>query len=59
MMLAVRSIRLLAALIVPYFINNRKLSQGRRSGNDAQVINAAINGWTGRSPRGRNPPYPL
>ncbi len=44
-MIIVAIIGLLAALIVPSFINNRKLSQGRRIVNDARVIDAAINGW--------------
>lgn len=44
-MLVVGIIGLLAALIIPSFINNRKLSQGRRIVNDARVIDAAINGW--------------
>jgi prepilin-type N-terminal cleavage/methylation domain-containing protein len=44
-MIVVGLIGLLAALITPSFINNRKLSQGRRIVNDARVIDAAINGW--------------
>lgn len=44
-MLVVGLIGLLAALMVPGFIKNRKLSQGRRIVNDARVIDAAINGW--------------
>jgi len=44
-MLVVGLIGLLAALMVPGFIKNRKMSQGRRIVNDARVIDAAINGW--------------
>ena len=44
-MIVVGLIGLLAALVAPSFINNRKLSQGRRIVNDARVIDAAINGW--------------
>ncbi len=44
-MLVVGLIGLLAAIMVPGFIRNRKLSQGRRIVNDARVIDAAINGW--------------
>jgi type II secretory pathway pseudopilin PulG len=44
-MLVVGLIGLLAAIMVPGFIQNRKLSQGRRIVNDARVIDAAINGW--------------
>jgi prepilin-type N-terminal cleavage/methylation domain-containing protein len=44
-MLVVGLIGLLAAIMVPGFIRNRKLSQGRRIMNDARVIDAAINGW--------------
>ena len=44
-MLVVGIIGLLAAIMVPGFIRNRKLSQGRRILNDARVIDAAINSW--------------
>ena len=44
-MIVVGLIGLLAALAVPGFIKNRKMSQGRRIVNDARVIDAAINGW--------------
>ena len=44
-MLIVGLIGLLAAIMIPGFIQNRKLSQGRRIVNDARVIDAAINGW--------------
>jgi prepilin-type N-terminal cleavage/methylation domain-containing protein len=44
-MLVVGLIGLLAAIMVPGFIRNRKLSQGRRIVNDARVIDAAVNGW--------------
>jgi type IV pilus assembly protein PilA len=44
-MIVVGLIGLLAALMVPAFIKNRKMSQGRRIVNDARVIDAAINAW--------------
>jgi prepilin-type N-terminal cleavage/methylation domain-containing protein len=44
-MIVVAIIGLLAALMVPSFIKNRKQSQGRRIVNDARQIDAAINAW--------------
>ncbi len=44
-MIVVAIIGLLAALMVPSFIKNRKQSQGRRIVNDVRQIDAAINAW--------------
>ena len=44
-MIVVAIIGLLAALMIPSFIKNRKQSQGRRIVNDVRQIDAAINAW--------------
>jgi prepilin-type N-terminal cleavage/methylation domain-containing protein len=44
-MIVVAIIGLLAALMVPSFLKNRKQSQGRRIMNDTRQIDAAINAW--------------
>jgi type IV pilus assembly protein PilA len=44
-MVIVALIGLLASLAVPAFVNQRKLSQGKRIVNDARVIDGAINAW--------------
>ena len=44
-MIVVAIIGLLAALAIPGFVKARKQSQGRRSINDARMIDAAIDQW--------------
>ncbi len=44
-MIAVAVIGLLAALMVPSFVNVRKQSQGKRIVNDARIADTAINAW--------------
>jgi type II secretory pathway pseudopilin PulG len=44
-MIVVAIIGLLAALMIPSFIKNRKQSQGRRIVNDARIIDGVINAW--------------
>lgn len=44
-MIVVAIIGLLAALAIPGFVKARKQSQGRRSINDARMVDAAIDQW--------------